>query len=60
MKEFGYEDPPYFHGPQAVGAHVTILPSGLSKEMTYDEKNELVGRKVKFEVERAGVSFPRV
>ena len=60
MREFGYEDPPYFLGPQSVGAHVTILPSGLSRKMTYEEKNLLVGRKVTFEVDRAGVSFPRV
>ena len=55
MEEFGYEVPPYFAGPQAVGAHITVVPTNLAKK--YKGMVE-VGKKVKFEVVRAGPEFP--
>ena len=30
MKKFGYEVPPYFAGAQAVGAHISLIPSDIA------------------------------
>ena len=55
MEKFGYEVPPYFAGPEAVGAHVTVVPANNAKN--YKGMVE-VGKKVEFEVVRASTTFP--
>ena len=46
---FGYELPPYFYPPSPVGAHITILPSPVAKELgLVDLKLENWGEKVDF------------
>ena len=56
MEKFGYEVPPYFVGAQAVGAHVTIVPSELGKETKSGDVE--IGKKIEFEVVKAGPMFP--
>ena len=56
MEKFGYEIPPYFTGDQAVGAHVTIVPSSIGKRFEPGEID--IGRKIKFNVESAGPTYP--
>ena len=56
MEKFGYEVPPYFVGPQAVGAHISVVPASFSNR--YKDVEVDVGRKVVFEVIRAGPTFP--
>ena len=57
MEKFGYEIPPYFMGTQAVGAHISVVPTDFAKRKWKTGEVE-VGRKVTFEVVRAGPSFP--
>ena len=56
MEKFGYEVPPYFFGPQAVGAHVSVVPANLAKD--HKEGMVEVGKRVEFEVVRASTTFP--
>merc|ERR1711936_1264677 len=56
MEKFGYEIPPYFLGAQAVGAHVSVVPANIAKE--YKKEEVEIGKKIEFEVLRAGPSFP--
>ena len=56
MEKFGYDVPPYFAGDQAVGTHITVVPASYSSR--YKEGEVDVGKKVTFDVVRAGPTFP--
>ena len=57
MEKFGYEVPPYFAGPQAVGAHISVVPANIAKKKKKQMEVE-VGKRVEFEIIRAGTSYP--
>jgi hypothetical protein len=33
--KYGYEAPPYFYPPLATGAHISLLPAGVSNQPNY-------------------------
>ena len=58
MEKFGYDVPPYFAGDQAVGAHISVVPASNAKKYKKGKGEVEVGKRVEFEVVRAGTTFP--
>ena len=58
MEKFGYEVPPYFAGDQAVGAHISVVPASIAKNYKKGKEEVEVGKRMEFEVIRAGTTFP--
>ena len=58
MEKFGYEVPSYFVGAQAVGAHISVVPSSIAKNYKKGKEEVEVGKRMEFEVIRAGTTFP--